>query len=142
MSAAHPDAKPGLSVAEVLRVFLPDYLKTHALPAHQVKVLRHLELCRAGNPSIWIFTPSPFMARMRSCKNTMFPGVAGARRESWPLSCRTPTATSSVTETLVSSGKLQFNWAWQLNEVEHMATVVDSDAETLPAVQSKVSEAT
>jgi hypothetical protein len=42
----HSGPKPELSVAEVLQVFLPEYLQTHALPVHHLKVLRRLQQCR------------------------------------------------------------------------------------------------
>ena len=38
---------PELTLSQVLEVFLPEYLQTHALPAHQLKVLRRLVRCRS-----------------------------------------------------------------------------------------------
>jgi hypothetical protein len=43
--SGHP---PELTVAQVLRVFLPEYLDRYALPAHHLKVLRRLAQCRSG----------------------------------------------------------------------------------------------
>jgi hypothetical protein len=37
-----------LTVAQVLKVFLPEYLDRHSVPAHHLKVLRRLSLCRSG----------------------------------------------------------------------------------------------
>lgn len=48
MSDCNSGAKPELSVAKVLEVFLPDYLQTHALPVHHVKVLQRLAQCGSG----------------------------------------------------------------------------------------------
>lgn len=39
---------PELTVAEVLKVFLPEYLGRYSLPAHHLKVLRRLAQCRSG----------------------------------------------------------------------------------------------
>jgi len=39
---------PELTVAQVLKVFLPEYRDRHALPAHPLKVLRRLAQCRSG----------------------------------------------------------------------------------------------
>lgn len=39
---------PELTLAKVLQVFLPEYLQRRHLPAHQLKVLRRLALCRSG----------------------------------------------------------------------------------------------
>jgi Putative transposase/Transposase zinc-binding domain len=39
---------PELTVAQVLKVFLPEYLDRHSVPAHHLKVLRRLTLCRSG----------------------------------------------------------------------------------------------
>ena len=43
--SGHP---PELTVAQVLKVFLPEYLDRHSLPAHHLKVLRRLARCRSG----------------------------------------------------------------------------------------------
>ena len=50
-----PAAGPELTLAQTLKVFLPEYLHAHTLPAHQLKVLRRLELCRSGllGWSVW-----------------------------------------------------------------------------------------
>lgn len=39
---------PELTLARVLQVFLPEYLQGHAVPAHQLKVLRRLSRCRSA----------------------------------------------------------------------------------------------
>ena len=39
---------PELTVAQILKVFLPEYLQGHCVPAHQLKVLRRLTQCRSG----------------------------------------------------------------------------------------------
>lgn len=39
---------PELTLAQVLKVFLPEYLQDRALPAHQLKVLDRLARCRSG----------------------------------------------------------------------------------------------
>ena len=39
---------PELTVAQVLKVFLPEYLDRQPLPAHHLKVLRRLSQCRSG----------------------------------------------------------------------------------------------
>ena len=39
---------PELTVAQVLKVFLPEYLDRYSLPAHHLKVLRRLARCRSG----------------------------------------------------------------------------------------------
>jgi hypothetical protein len=43
--SGHP---PELTVAQVLKVFLPEYLQHRSVPAHQLKVLRRLTQCRSG----------------------------------------------------------------------------------------------
>jgi len=40
---------PEVTVAQVVRAFLPDYLDRHPLPAHHFKVLRRLAQCRSGD---------------------------------------------------------------------------------------------
>jgi hypothetical protein len=44
----HSGPAPELTVAQVLKVFLPEYLDRHSVPAHHLKVLRRLALCRSG----------------------------------------------------------------------------------------------
>ena len=44
----HSGPAPELTVAQVLKVFLPEYLDRHSVPAHQLKVLRRLAQCRSG----------------------------------------------------------------------------------------------
>ena len=46
--SCHSGPAPELTVAQVLKVFLPEYLDRHSVPAHQLKVLRRLTLCRSG----------------------------------------------------------------------------------------------
>jgi hypothetical protein len=46
--SCHSGPAPELTVAQVLKVFLPEYLDRHSVPAHQLKVLRRLALCRSG----------------------------------------------------------------------------------------------
>ena len=46
--SCHSGITPGLTVAQVLKVFLPEYLDRHSLPAHHLKVLRRLAQCRSG----------------------------------------------------------------------------------------------
>jgi hypothetical protein len=46
--SCHSGPAPELTVAQVLKVFLPEYLDRHALPAHHLKVLRRLAQCRSG----------------------------------------------------------------------------------------------
>ena len=49
MSCLPPaSAGPELTVAQVLKVFLPQYLERYALPAQQIKTLRRLAQCRSG----------------------------------------------------------------------------------------------
>jgi hypothetical protein len=50
-----PATGPELTLAQTLKVFLPEYFHTHPLPAQQLKVLRRLELCRSGllGWSVW-----------------------------------------------------------------------------------------
>jgi len=50
-----PAAGPELTLAQTLKVFLPEYLQSHSLPAQQLKVLRRLELCRSPQLgwSVW-----------------------------------------------------------------------------------------
>jgi hypothetical protein len=42
--SGHP---PELTLAQVLELFLPEYLQTRSVPAHQLKVLRRLGRCRS-----------------------------------------------------------------------------------------------
>ena len=42
--SGHP---PELTLAQVLKVFLPEYLQARSVPAHQLKVLRRLGRCRS-----------------------------------------------------------------------------------------------
>jgi hypothetical protein len=44
----HSGPAPELTVAQVLQVFLPEYLDRHPLPPHHLKVLRRLAQCRSG----------------------------------------------------------------------------------------------
>ena len=55
MSSCDSGDKPELSVAKVLQLFLPEYLPTHALPVHHLKVLRRLAQCGSGQLgwSVW-----------------------------------------------------------------------------------------
>jgi len=46
--SCHSGPAPELTVAQVLKVFLPEYLDRHSVPAHHLKVLRRLTLCRSG----------------------------------------------------------------------------------------------
>jgi len=46
--SCHSGPAPELTVAQVIKVFLPEYLGRHALPAHHLKVLRRLAQCRSG----------------------------------------------------------------------------------------------
>ena len=46
--SCHSGPAPELTFAQVLKVFLPEYLDRHSVPAHQLKVLRRLALCRSG----------------------------------------------------------------------------------------------
>jgi len=45
--SCHSGHPPELTVAQVLKVFLPEYLAGHSVPAHQLKVLRRLARCRS-----------------------------------------------------------------------------------------------
>lgn len=42
-------APPALRVGQVLRAFLPEYLRTRAVPAPHLKILRRLAACRTGD---------------------------------------------------------------------------------------------
>src|SRR5664279_735183 len=46
--SCHSGPAPELTVAQVLKVFLPEYLDRQALPVHHLKVLRRLAQCRSG----------------------------------------------------------------------------------------------
>ena len=46
--SCHSGHPPELTVAQVLKVFLPEYLDRYSLPAHHLKVLRRLVQCRSG----------------------------------------------------------------------------------------------
>mgnify|MGYP001324387910 FL=1 len=46
--SCHSGPAPELTVAQVLKVFLPEYLDRQPLPAHHLKVLRRLAQCRSG----------------------------------------------------------------------------------------------
>ena len=46
--SCHSGPAPELTVAQVLKVFLPEYRDRYALPAHHLKVLRRLAQCRSG----------------------------------------------------------------------------------------------
>jgi hypothetical protein len=48
--SCHSGPAPELTVAQVLKVFLPEYLDRQPLPAHHLKVLRRLAQCRSGQP--------------------------------------------------------------------------------------------
>ena len=45
--SCHSGLPPELTVAQVLKVFLPEYLTGRCVPAHQLKVLRRLTRCRS-----------------------------------------------------------------------------------------------
>jgi hypothetical protein len=47
--SCHSGPVPELTVAQVLKVFLPEYLDRQPLPAHHLKVLRRLAQCRSGH---------------------------------------------------------------------------------------------
>src|ERR1035437_3082375 len=44
--SAHQGAEPGLTVAAVLRVGLPEYARTHRLPPQHWRALRAIQACR------------------------------------------------------------------------------------------------
>jgi hypothetical protein len=44
----HSGPAPELTVAQLLKVFLPEYLDRRPLPAHQLKILQRLARCRSG----------------------------------------------------------------------------------------------
>jgi hypothetical protein len=46
--SCHSGPAPELTVAQVLKVFLPEYLDRYSLPAQHLKVLRRLARCRSG----------------------------------------------------------------------------------------------
>jgi hypothetical protein len=46
--SCHSGHPPELTVAKVLKVFLPEFLLDHPVAAHQLKVLRRLAQCRSG----------------------------------------------------------------------------------------------
>ena len=46
--SCHSGPAPELTVAQVLKVFLPEYLDRHSVPAPHLKVLRRLARCRSG----------------------------------------------------------------------------------------------
>jgi hypothetical protein len=46
--SCHSGPAPELTVTQVLKVFLPEYLDRQPLPAHHLKVLRRLAQCRSG----------------------------------------------------------------------------------------------
>ncbi|HWX20398.1 MAG TPA: IS91 family transposase [Candidatus Binatia bacterium] len=46
--SCHSGPVPELTVAQVLKVFLPEYLDRHSVPTHHLKVLRRLARCRSG----------------------------------------------------------------------------------------------
>ncbi len=46
--SCHSGPAPELTLAQLLKVFLPEYLERHSVPAHHLKVLRRLARCRSG----------------------------------------------------------------------------------------------
>ena len=51
--SCHSGPAPELTVAQVLKVFLPEYRDRYALPAHHLKVLRRLAQCRSEAVKKW-----------------------------------------------------------------------------------------
>jgi hypothetical protein len=85
MSAA-ASAPPAVRVGQVLRAFLPEYLRAHAGPAHALKILRRLAACRTGDLgyTFWHcgqcqrshWTPTP-------CGDRHCPSCQQARAHAW-----------------------------------------------------------
>lgn len=79
-------APPVLRVGQVLRAFLPEYLRTEAVPAPHLKILRRLAACRTGELgyTFWHcegcgkdhWTPTP-------CGDRHCPGCQHARAQAW-----------------------------------------------------------
>ncbi len=81
-----PPAPPAFTVAEVLRVGLPDYAREHQLPPHHWRVFRAIQACRTpelgghlyqcGNCATERFVP-------HSCGNRHCPTCQGANGYAW-----------------------------------------------------------
>ena len=79
-------APPAVTVAEVLRVGLPDYARAHRLPSHHWRVLRAILACRTPELGGHLYQCSHCGERRfvpHSCRNRHCPTCQGANGYAW-----------------------------------------------------------
>jgi len=79
-------APPGLTVAEVVRVGLPDYARAHRLPLHHWRILRAIQACRTPELGGHLYQCSQCEQRQfvpHSCRNRHCPTCQGAKGFAW-----------------------------------------------------------
>lgn len=84
--AGGPTAKPAFTVAEVLRVGLPDYAREQAMPPHHWRVLRAIMACRTPELGGHLYQCSVCGERQfvpHSCRNRHCPTCQGANGYAW-----------------------------------------------------------
>lgn len=84
--AGGPTAKPAFTVAEVLRVGLPDYAREQAMPPHHWRVLRAIMACRTPELGGHLYQCSACGERQfvpHSCRNRHCPSCQGANGYAW-----------------------------------------------------------
>jgi hypothetical protein len=77
---------PELTVAQVLKVFLPEYLDRHPVPPHQLKVLRRLARCRSGQLGWTLWQCQQCQRthwRPHGCGDRHCPSCQHQRSQSW-----------------------------------------------------------
>lgn len=84
--AGDPPAPPAFTVADVLRVGLPDYTRKHQLPPQQWRVLRAILACRTPELGGHLFQCSNCSTQRfvpHSCRNRHCPTCQGANGYAW-----------------------------------------------------------
>ncbi len=79
-------AAPAFTVAEVLRVGLPDYAREHRLPPHHWRALRAIMACRTAELGGHLYQCSRCAERQfvpHSCRNRHCPTCQGANGYAW-----------------------------------------------------------
>jgi hypothetical protein len=84
--SAHQGAEPGLTVAAVLRVGLPEYARTHRLPPQHWRALRAIQACRTPALGGHLYQCSQCEEPRfvpHSCRNRHCPTCQGAEGYAW-----------------------------------------------------------
>ncbi len=84
--AGEAPAQPGHTVAEVLRIGLPDYAAEHGLPLHHWRVLRAITACRTPQLGGHLYQCEQCGTEQfvpHSCRNRHCPTCQGANGRAW-----------------------------------------------------------